>query len=73
MSGGKDAGCYLPQYPLVNWNKPSKLRIVFDYAAQYTLHSLNIDIKRKADLTNDLMDVLLRFRKYSRAICADSE
>jgi len=64
---------YLPHHPVLNPTKPGKVRIVFDCAAQYMGHSLNSELLSGPNLTNDLTGVLLRFRKFPIAICADIE
>ena len=70
--GDREVGSwYLPHHPVLNPNKPGKVRIVFDCAAQYMGHSLNTELLSGPVLTNDLTGVLLRFRKYPVALCAD--
>ena len=64
---------YLPHHPVVNPNKPDKLRVVFDCAARYNGVSLNSQLLQGPDLTNNLMGVLIRFREEHIAIMADIE
>ena len=64
---------YLPHHPVVNSNKPDKVRVVFDCAAQYNGKSLNSEILQGPDLTNNLVGVLTRFRKEPVALMADVE
>jgi hypothetical protein len=52
---------YIPHHTVVNPNKPEKLRIVFDCAAEYQGTSLNKNVLQGPDLTNSLIGVLLRF------------
>ena len=56
---------------VVNLNKPEKLRVVFDCAAQCNGVSLNDRVLQGPDLTNNLMGVLLRFRELEVAVMAD--
>ena len=52
---------YLPHHPVVNPNKPNKVRVVFDCAARYSNISLNDNLMRGPDLMNSLIGVLTRF------------
>ena len=62
---------YLPHHPVINPNKPEKLRIVFDCAAKYEGKSLNDYVSRGPDLTNSLLGVLLRIRLHPVATMSD--
>ena len=62
---------YLPHHNVVNPNKPEKFRIVFDCAAEYAGTSLNKEVFRGPDLTNNLIGVLLRFREAPVAVMGD--
>ena len=64
---------YLPHFPVLNPNKPGKVRIVFDAAAEYGGTSLNNNLLQGPDCTNNLVGVLLRFRQDRTAIVADIE
>lgn len=64
---------YIPHHAVVNPNKPGKIRIVFDCAAQYGGVSLNTEVYQGPDLTNKLVGVLLRFREAPVGIMADVE
>jgi len=64
---------YLPHHPVLNPNKPDKLRVVFDCAAQYKGTSLNDQVLQGPDLTNQLIGVLLRFGQEPVAVMADIE
>lgn len=64
---------YIPHHPVVNPNKPDKLRIVYDCAAKSHGVSLNEKLMKGPDLVNRLIGVLLRFRKEQIAIVADIE
>ena len=64
---------FLPHFPVVNSNKPEKLRIVFDCAAEHRGPSLNKIIMLGLDLVNSLVRVLLCFRLDQVAMVADIE
>ena len=68
-------GCvwYLPHHHVMSAAKPGKIRIVFDCAAQYRGISLNNQCFQGPDLTNKLINVLLKFRQYRFGIMADIE
>ena len=53
--------------------KPEKVRVVFDCAATYKGQSLNMQLLQGPDLTNSLVDVLIRFREEPIALVADVE
>lgn len=62
---------FIPHHPVFNPNKPGKIRVVFDCAATFRGTSLNKSLLSGPDVANDLTGVLMRFRKYPIAICAD--
>ncbi|XP_060592844.1 uncharacterized protein LOC132747468 [Ruditapes philippinarum] len=64
---------YLPHHPVMNVNKPGKVRVVFDCAAKYNDTSLNGQLLQGPDLMNSLVGVLLRFREKKIAQSADIE
>ena len=64
---------YIPHQPVVNVNKPGKVRVVFDCAAQFLGKSLNGALRSGPDLVNSLAGVLLRFRQEEVALAADIE
>ncbi|CAL8101471.1 unnamed protein product [Calicophoron daubneyi] len=64
---------FLPHHPVLNPNKPEKVRVVFDRAASYNGISLNQALLQGPDMTSSLVGVLLRFRRYSVAVCVDIE
>jgi len=64
---------YLPHHNVVNPNKPDKLRIVFDCAAEYAGTSLNKKVLQGPDLTNKMIGVLLKFREGPVAVMGDIE
>ncbi|XP_022784666.1 LOW QUALITY PROTEIN: uncharacterized protein LOC111325175 [Stylophora pistillata] len=64
---------YLPHHPVINLNKPGKLRIVFDTAAEFQGTSLNKKLIQGLDMTNSLIGVLLPFRQGKVGLAADVE
>ena len=55
---------YLPHFGVFNPQKPDKIRVVFDSAAENRGVSLNKLLLFGPDLANSLLGVLLRFRKH---------
>ncbi|XP_042211558.1 uncharacterized protein LOC121858966 [Homarus americanus] len=64
---------YLPHHPVLNPNKPNKVRIVFDCAAKHKRTLLNDQVLQGPDFNNKLLGVLFRFRQGTTAIMADVE
>ena len=64
---------YLPHHPVLNPNKPDKIRVVFDCAAKHQGTSLNDQLLHGPDLTNNLIGVLTRFQQEPVALMADVE
>ena len=64
---------YLPHHPVINVNKPGKVRVVFDCAATYNGISLNSQLLQGPNLMNNLVGVLIRFRQEKIALAADIE
>ena len=64
---------YIPHHGVTNVNKPGKVRIVFDAAAKSQGQSLNSNLFSGPDLLNNLLGVLLRFRRHRIAVVADIE
>ncbi|XP_065094204.1 uncharacterized protein LOC135714762 [Ochlerotatus camptorhynchus] len=62
---------YLPVFPVVNPNKPSKVRLVWDAAAPAYGVSLNSLLLKGPDLLTSLLAVLVQFREFRIAICGD--
>ena len=69
----EDRVWYLPHHGVRHPQKPEKLRVVFDCAAKFHDASLNDRLLQGPDLTNDLLDVLMRFREGAVAFTADVE
>ncbi|XP_060083636.1 uncharacterized protein LOC132562879 [Ylistrum balloti] len=64
---------YLPLFGIYHPKKPDKIRGVFDSSAMYEGISLNQVLMKGPDLTNNLLGVLLRFRKEAVAVSCDVE
>nr|XP_047141349.1 uncharacterized protein LOC124816272 [Hydra vulgaris] len=65
-------GWYLPHFPILRPDKSTaKVRIVFDGSAKYNGKSNNDVIYQGPKLQQDLVTVLLRFRKYPVALACD--
>lgn len=64
---------FVPHHPVLNPQKPNKVRIVFDCAAKSYGTSLNDCLYSGPDMTNDLTGVLLRFRINPVVLVADVE
>lgn len=62
---------YLPSFGIYHPKKPEQIRIVFDSSAQYEGVSLNSVLLKGPDQNNDLLGVLIRFRKEKIAVTAD--
>ena len=62
---------YIHHHPVLS--KPGKVRPTFDCSAQCHGTSLNSECMQGPNLTNNLMDVLLRFRQFNYAIIDDIE
>ncbi|KAK3087380.1 hypothetical protein FSP39_005210 [Pinctada imbricata] len=70
----EDAECwYLPLFGVYHPQKKDKIRGVFDSSALFNNVSLNEVLMSGPDLMNNLLGVLLRFRKEPIAIMADIE
>ena len=64
---------YLPHYPVVNPNKPEKVRRVANAASMFQGISLNSCLKAGPDLLNNMSGLLLRFREQPVAVSANIE
>ena len=63
---------YLPHFPVVRLDKSTaKVGIVFDGAARYDGKLLNDVIQPGPKLQQDLVDILLKFRRYPVALVCD--
>jgi len=71
---GRSEECwYLPHFGVFHPKKPEKIRVVFDSSAKFHDVSLNDVLLSGPNLMNNLLGVLLRFRKEKVAIVADIE
>ena len=68
-----DKEWYLPHHPVLNPNKPDKVRRVLNGAAKFHGASLNKFLLTGPDLLQNLIYVLLRFRQHTYAVSADIE
>ena len=64
---------YIPHHAVRHAQKPDKVRVVFDCASTFHGVSLNSALIQGPDLTNNLADVLMRFREAEFAFMADIE
>ena len=64
---------YLPHHPVINPNKPGKVRRVLNGAAKFHGSSLNKALLVRPDLFQNLLAVLMRFRQHQHAVSADIE
>ncbi|XP_036330280.1 uncharacterized protein LOC118742367 [Rhagoletis pomonella] len=62
---------YLPHFAVYNPNKPAKIRLVFDAAAESEGVSLNSALLSGPDLLQPLGTVLMKFRQKQIGVCAD--
>ncbi|XP_042150458.1 uncharacterized protein LOC121838334 [Ixodes scapularis] len=62
---------YLPIFGVYHPRKPGETRVVFDSSAQFKGTSLNNVLLTGPDLTNNLLGVLIRFRKDCFAVTVD--
>ena len=73
LTESNDPIWYLPHHPVTNVHKPEKVRVVFDCAAKYHGSSLNDTLMKGPIFMNNLVGVLIRFRKNKIALVADVE
>ena len=68
-----DPEWYVPHHPVLNPNKPGKVRRVLNGASRFHGSSLNNSLLVGPDLLQNLLFVLMRFREHKYAISADIE
>ena len=61
---------YLPHFGVYH---PNKIRVVFDSSAECEEVSLNKALLSGPDMANNLLGILIRFRRYHFAIACDIE
>ena len=71
MASRSERNWYLPHHPVVNPNRPGKVRRVLNGAAKFLGASLNKSLLTGPDLLQNLIYVLPRFRQHSFAVSAD--
>ena len=64
---------YVPHHPVLNPNKPGKVRRVLNGASKFHGKSLNNSLLVGPDLLHNLLIVLMRFREQKYAISAETE
>ena len=64
---------YLPHHPVINPNKPGKVRRVLNGAAKFHGSSFNKVLLVGPDLLQNLLAVLMRFRQHQHAVSVDIE
>ena len=64
---------YLPHHPVLNSNKPGKVRRVCNAAAKYKDMCLTDKLLAGPDLLHGLIGTIFRFREDPRALAADIE
>jgi len=62
---------YLPHHPVLNPNKPGKVRRACDVVAKYQGSSLNSHLVSGPDLLNNLVGLFMRFREEKVALSGD--
>ena len=72
-SGEKDPQWYLPHHPVINPNKPEKIRRVCNAASRFCQVSLNEVLVPGPDFLSDLIGIFLQFRLFRVALTADIE
>lgn len=72
LEDGKECW-YLPMFGVYHHKKKDQIRVVFDSSASFEGISLNSVLMCGPDLTNNLVGILLRFRKEPVAVMADVE
>ena len=68
-----DHELYLPHHPVVNPNKPGKVRQVLNCASKFHGVALNQSLLVGPDILQNLLCVFLRFRQHKFAVSADLE
>ena len=69
--GSKGERWFIPHHGVRHVKKPDKLCVVFDCSARYRETSLNDHLLCGPDMLNNLIGVLIRFRKHPIAVMCD--
>ena len=64
---------FIPHHGVYHSSKPGKIRVVFDCSAEYDGVSVNERLLSGPDLTNQVVGILVKFRKDYVTIMADIE
>ena len=64
---------YVPHHGVTNVNKPGKVRVVFDAAAQFDKTCLNEKLLKGRDYLNKLIGIIFRFRQEPYIVISDIE
>ena len=64
---------YIPYHGVYHPSKPGKMRVVFDYSAEFKEVSLNKNLMSGPDLTNQIVGVPTRFCEEPVVIMGDIE
>ena len=71
--GTFEKGCILPHHPVVNPNKPGKVRRVYNDASKYKEVCLNDKLITGPDLLHGLIGTIFKFGEGPIALAADIE
>ena len=58
---------------MTNVNKPGKICVIFEAGERYKNTSINKNLQKRPDLLNNLVGILIRFRKERNCVMADIE
>ena len=64
---------YLPHFGVYHPRKPKKIRVVFDASAMFQGRSLNRELLSGPDSLNNLLGILIRFRRKKIGVICDIE
>ena len=64
---------YMLHHSVTNISKPGKVRVVFDAAGQFHKTRLNEKLLKGLDYLNELIGVLLRFRRELYVVISDTK
>ena len=64
---------FIPYRGVYHPSKPGKIRVVFDWSTEYNGVSINKKLMSGSNLTNQIISILVKFRKDFVAVMADIE